>query len=715
MSRVQEDALAKQFYDVLQKDAAGISANIKYKKSDEEHFRNIPIETLICDDYFLGLKDEIYPRHLEDIIELWEDRKHRPVNLVLLEESIGCVVGDTWIYTPEGPMQIKDLCKDEIIGEHAWESIISVLTPTDFKQTSHCKKTNISKVIKIRSKFGYTLSGTLDHPVEVVEEGNIIAKKLSEIKEGDFVGVDVSIKPFGNYPLDPQLGYLMGYLIGDGHIKENFFIATMHEDDVEMALILKPIMEKYFDGCIISQKNKRSPHLLTLRSRAGKISDFIRKYNLNKLTPQKIVPDQVFKSSEETIKEFLRGLFDADGSFHKNRFSISAKNRELLDGVQLLLLMFGIICRVSLKNCTYQRGKTTCWRLNLSGKHLEKFEQIGFNLTRKNNKLKAYLSQDIIRNTNYDIIPNILDQVKSIVKSVPHEPVGFERYKIYKTYIAGRENFSKSKLSNFLKDYKNTRDQDNWKRLADLIDYSSYIVWLPVVEIEEDEDQVCYDFTVPETGNFIANGIASKNSGKSMVASILTWLQWYEVSTYYNPQQSLGLADGSTIAFMTFSRSEVQSKRVIFSDVFKRFQTPFNKDYFPPNPRFSKEIQIEQNNTVVYAGTSSGLCISYDQEIYIDKVNTAKIGELVSDKPQEILGFNLGKQEPVITGCDFVKNTGEKEVFEVEFENGSIIKCTKDHKFLIYKEIGMGKKIYQYKRLEDIDINEDEIEVIYED
>ena len=99
----------------------------------------------------------------------------------------------------------------------------------------------------------------------------------------------------------------------------------------------------------------------------------------------------------------------------------------------------------------------------------------------------------------------------------------------------------------------------------------------------------------------------SIGSGKSFVASILIYLQWYEVATIYNTQQHFGLSPGSTIAFMTMSRTELQAKRVIFSDVFKRFQSPFNKDYFPPNPRYQKEIQIAQNNTVVYAGTSSEL------------------------------------------------------------------------------------------------------------
>jgi hypothetical protein len=96
-------------------------------------------------------------------------------------------------------------------------------------------------------------------------------------------------------------------------------------------------------------------------------------------------------------------------------------------------------------------------------------------------------------------------------------------------------------------------------------------------------------------------------SGKTTKTSIIIWLLWYEVSMHLNPQDFYGLTRDSTIAFICLSRSEAQSRRVIFSDVWKRFQSPFNKEYFPPSPRMRREIYISRNNTVVYAGTSSAL------------------------------------------------------------------------------------------------------------
>ena len=89
MSEYQEEVIAQQLYDMLQKDAEGMSASYSYTKAHELEYRNKDVETLICDPYFLGLKDHIFPQHLSDIIELWEERKKRPINLALFEQSIG--------------------------------------------------------------------------------------------------------------------------------------------------------------------------------------------------------------------------------------------------------------------------------------------------------------------------------------------------------------------------------------------------------------------------------------------------------------------------------------------------------------------------------------------------------------------------------------------------------------------------------------------------
>ena len=231
----------------------------------------------------------------------------------------------------------------------------------------------------------------------------------------------------------------------------------------------------------------------------------------------------------------------------------------------------------------------------------------------------------------------------------------------------------------------------------------------------------------------------SIGSGKSFTASVLTWLQWFEVSTYYNPQKAFGLADDSTIAFMTMSRTESQARRVIFSDVFKRFQTPFNMDYFPPNPRFSKEIQIAQNNTVIYAGTSSELsALGYnlfaaviDEANFLEVIEGSrksegavydacitgdtilKVGnklvildDIKNKKNFNVSSLNLNTGEVEESIVEKVKESGIRSILKLNFDNGKSIEVTDDQLILVNQ---YGK--YIWKEAKDLTYQDNIVEV----
>ena len=98
----------------------------------------------------------------------------------------------------------------------------------------------------------------------------------------------------------------------------------------------------------------------------------------------------------------------------------------------------------------------------------------------------------------------------------------------------------------------------------------------------------------------------------------------------HDPQAHFNLVPGSTIALINLSRTEQQARRVCFSEVWKRFQCPFVQDYFTPNPRYTKEINIPQNNTLIFAGTSSAMsALGYN--LYGGGVDEASFLEIVEE------------------------------------------------------------------------------------
>ena len=119
-------------------------------------------------------------------------------------------------------------------------------------------------------------------------------------------------------------------------------------------------------------------------------------------------------------------------------------------------------------------------------------------------------------------------------------------------------------------------------------------------------------------------------SGKTTKFSVLQFLQWFELSMTPDPQAFYRMAPGSVIALINLSRTESQARRVAFGEVWRRFQCPFVRDYFTPNPRFSKEIQIPQNNTIIFAGTSSAMsALGYN--LYGGGIDEACFLEVVED------------------------------------------------------------------------------------
>jgi len=174
------------------------------------------------------------------------------------------------------------------------------------------------------------------------------------------------------------------------------------------------------------------------------------------------------------------------------------------------------------------------------------------------------------------------------------------------------EDFAKRSVRDLLNDsyflnFKNSpNDVDGW---ADRL-YPA--VKQDVIDLFEEKDRREINFAL-----FI-EGIGS---GKSTKAGIITWIQWYYLTCWYDfPTGQIFLPNGkvikitpgSVIAFIFLNRGKEQARRVSFEKVLPLFKCPFNMDFFPPDQR-KVEIRIPRNKTVIFPGTGEALSIlGYD-------------------------------------------------------------------------------------------------------
>jgi len=520
------------------------------------------IETLIRDEYFLGLRDLVYDAVLEDIIDLWEERKKREINLAIFVEGIGsgkCKHARTVIPTTEGLLtlsEIADQCNfikasgslllpggykiDK--GDKYTTSTFKIHSSDHVEECAFVYDSGIVPTIKIRTRAGFESEGTPHHCELVLDDyGKLKWKKLEELKIGDYIIVKSNTDLWGKENIDIDTAWLIG-------------------------------------------KNSYT----------------------------KKVPLLIRKSSKETVKAFIRGYFDASGSpDKKGNIRISSVNKTLIRQVQLLLLNMGIFSTSVLKKTSCNGKKRTAWGLKINGEYARKFyNEIGFSSKRKQTGIERLKGFD-----DSDIIPNISEYCYRVYS-------GCKRCEIKNNKMI---NPSKRELKLFLEEFKDTENQTDWNYLNYLVNNNFH--FLQIEEISSGTGQV-YDLTVPESNNFVADGFVSHNTLK---ASIIQWLMWLELTCVAaDPQVFYNLIPNSVIAWITLSKTEKQSKRIAFGELFHRFQSPFNKDYFPSDSRYSQELRISRNNTTLFPGTSSAMsALGYN--LFGGTIDEANFLEVIED------------------------------------------------------------------------------------
>jgi hypothetical protein len=145
-------------------------------------------------------------------------------------------------------------------------------------------------------------------------------------------------------------------------------------------------------------------------------------------------------------------------------------------------------------------------------------------------------------------------------------------------------------------------------------------------------------------------------AGKTTLYSVMTWLEWFRLTTKYDPHRFYGMMKDEIIAFIAMNRSEAQARRVTLQKVFPKFQTQFNMEYFPPSKRRGQEIWIPRNNTLIFAGTSSAAsALGYniygggvDEANSLEVVEGGKRGQSVADvydAAEEMHNAIVGRQK----------------------------------------------------------------------
>lgn len=534
----------------------GISKYLKmYEVSDEFYVLPIGILYKVLDflDWY-GYKYEIIDKRTEgkdiefefdDSVTL-EDYQVDVVNALLNSKTSNglvqappgsgkCIHKDSYIFTSNGLRKIHTLFTEEKISSETYHEISDTWIHRDDNKkvkASHVYFDGFRKTKKLITKNGYTLEGTLDHPVKVNTGGVLQWKKLSEIEVGDYLCIQRNINlwptkgsrlPKFNYTstngatkknvilpkvVSPSFARFLGYLIGDGNYstKSTKIISFTNNDE--------NLLED-FKACtstlglstkeVIGKNNVRS-----LLIHSWVLREFLKEIGLEYVTSHnKCIPDCILTSPKKIVREFLRALFSCDGSSSVKGIEYTSTSKELIRQIQLLLLNFGIISISEEKKTSWVylglKKVSSAYRLRISGVEAHKYDSlIGFILDYKNKNHSKFTE------TNYDTVP-----CSTLMRGLNHysKNNGFgrleKRHRYYGKIMCGTSKPSYSHLRKLLRDLRHLSGCSEYAQLQYLVELDYY--YSPVVLCTDGESEV-YDLHVPDGNSFNAQGIVNHNT-----------------------------------------------------------------------------------------------------------------------------------------------------------------------------------------------------------
>lgn len=211
----------------------------------------------------------------------------------------------------------------------------------------------------------------------------------------------------------------------------------------------------------------------------------------------KRIPDWIFKLSKEQISHVLKGLFSRNGYITNCGVAITLASFGLIKDVQTALLLFGVVSRVNRMN-----KKDKAYSCGISQKFLQTFyEKIGF-LQKERMERLAEMCERVPTHDTTDVIPLTAEVKEEISKLLPN----FN----YQDYGKRGQNISRENLAQVLESLgPNDCELDELKDLA-----NSDIFWDEVrsVKCVGKLNGYVYDFSVPETENFVCENILAHNT-----------------------------------------------------------------------------------------------------------------------------------------------------------------------------------------------------------
>ncbi|MCJ7779797.1 MAG: DNA gyrase subunit A, partial [Acidimicrobiia bacterium] len=331
-----------------------------------------------------------------------------------------CVVGDTRIRTTEGTVLIRDVVPEAASGSDH-DISLKVLGRNGDRQTAdRFFHSGSHPTLRLATREGFELTGTHNHPVLTLAAVEGVPVLLWKLLEEIRVGERVAITRFdeaadGGVIVGEDEALLLGGWVAEGWASNGR--AGFNNTDREYFNAVLAAYDRVVGGTrYVAERmlpSGRTLYEIDIQNLAA-FHDSPLGSLVGLRSAEESIPESIWRANREDKRVFLSALFEGDGSssnLGRNTVQVtySTRSGRLASDVQLLLLEFGIISKLS----RYESGEVkvclTNWR------EVSRFaDRVGF-FGSKHEKLSLELDgqPEQTRALSRDAIPFLSDYLRS--------------------------------------------------------------------------------------------------------------------------------------------------------------------------------------------------------------------------------------------------------------------------------------------------------------
>jgi ribonucleoside-diphosphate reductase alpha chain len=289
------------------------------------------------------------------------------------QQVSACQPYDALVSTPAGLIPIGKLVEDDAVGTKVYDA-------HGLTRIVATKANGVKDVLRLYTKAGYALDVTADH----------LVWRASGYDTGRFVPAG-TLKPGDTLEWHRRESYgedeitrfeiaeasLAGWLQSDGFVGQyegtnrSLTIEAMTVTDAELAWVTNAL-DLIFPGVHRHERSvdTQDTRLDCRRTRlyGEELRDFVDRWNLKVRGTDMTVPERLFAAPLPVVAAYLKSVFQAEGFVSARQSStvveVDMISEQLIQGMQRLLLRFGIYSRVGFKKDA-RPNRHGCWTLRI--------------------------------------------------------------------------------------------------------------------------------------------------------------------------------------------------------------------------------------------------------------------------------------------------------------------------------------------------------------